>query len=370
MKLQENISRIKEVMGLTESERQIFDMQDLYDKGIIFITQGHNLKTGERIEPKLDPQTGEMYDDSTNLITLYNIKYPVEGEQDFIDIALQNPRPDQVAWWQENQRSLKDGKYKQILKSIKIYNDEKRKEGLNENRILIYEETSNGFDAVLVGGLDYRSGDYPISQQIELLKKGLGSDKKIKGFRFNTPSSDIVNFISQNPNVAVFLFSAGATKASDIASSGLVDPNKIFVIEPYAKSPKTRSIVSSAVSQGVPAKNIFVGGNQSRGMGIVNGSSDSQSNSHWGALESVGSMSKGVDTTTSTFEKQLPSSPITIDKPEDVKDFQTWLDKNHSGWHQKYGNLNDDLFKGWGKFGPNTRRAWANQAWKKEYLSK
>lgn len=131
MNLQENIQRIKEVMGLHENERQVFDMQDLLDKGIIYITQGHNLKTGERIPPEIDPETGELYDDSTNLITLHNIKYPEKGEQDFIDVALQHPRPDQVQWWQENQASLKEPKYNQILKSIRMYNNKKSNDEFN-----------------------------------------------------------------------------------------------------------------------------------------------------------------------------------------------------------------------------------------------
>lgn len=124
MNLLENIQRIREVMGIPNEKREVFDMQGLLDKGIIYITQAHNLKTGERIPPELDSETGEMYDDSTNLITLHNIRYPEKGEQDFIHIALEHPRPDQVGWWQENQSTLSDHKYNQILKSIEMYKNE------------------------------------------------------------------------------------------------------------------------------------------------------------------------------------------------------------------------------------------------------
>ena len=41
-----------------------------------------------------------------------------------------------------------------------------------------------------------------------------------------------------------------------------------------------------------------------------------------------------------------------------VKQFQDWLDKNHPGWHKKYGTLKQNLQKGYGKFGPNTNKAW------------
>ena len=61
--------------------------------------------------------------------------------------------------------------------------------------------------------------------------------------------------------------------------------------------------------------------------------------------------------------------PDLIDSEElDVKEFQTWLDKNYPGWHNKYGTLNDDMGKGWGVFGPNTKKAWNNPEIKKGYL--
>jgi len=41
-----------------------------------------------------------------------------------------------------------------------------------------------------------------------------------------------------------------------------------------------------------------------------------------------------------------------------VKQFQDWLDKNHPGWHKKYGTLKQNIQKGYGKFGPNTNKAW------------
>ena len=50
-----------------------------------------------------------------------------------------------------------------------------------------------------------------------------------------------------------------------------------------------------------------------------------------------------------------------------VKKFQTWLDSKHGGWHSKYGTLNNDTLKGWGKYGPNTTKAWSQ--YKDEYLN-
>jgi hypothetical protein len=222
-------------------------------------------------------------------------------------------------------------------------------------------ESEGSYDAVLVGGLDYRSSDQPIDQQVELVKKGLGGDKRVKGFRYNASTSEVLNFMGGNPGIPVFLFSAGCTKAYDLSKSPNVDKDKLYIIEPYAVSETTKSIVRSAVSNGVPASNVFVGGSQGRGKGIVDGASDSKSSSHFGALTTVGSMKSGVEPTTITPVKSS-------DDELDVKDFQTWLDKNKPGWHNKYGTLGDDEEKGWGIFGPNTKRAWNNPEMKKGYL--
>lgn len=222
-------------------------------------------------------------------------------------------------------------------------------------------ESEDSYDAVLVGGLDYRSSDQPIEQQVELVKKGLGGDKRVKGFRYNASTSEVLNFMGGNPGIPVFLFSAGCTKAYDLSKSPNVDKDKLYIIEPYAVSETTKSIVNSAVSNGVPASNVFVGGSQGRGKGIVDGASDSKSSSHFGALTTVGSMKSGLEPTSITPVKSS-------DNELDVKDFQTWLDKNKPGWHNKYGTLGDDEEKGWGIFGPNTKRAWNNPEMKKGYL--
>jgi|694.fasta_scaffold50991_3 hypothetical protein len=147
-------------------------------------------------------------------------------------------------------------------------------------------QSTGSYDAILVGGLDYRSGDYPIDQQVQKLKKNYSGN--VKGFRYNTETSTILNFLKSNTNVSVFLFSAGCDKAKDIAESGYVDLNKIYIIEPYAV--KGNSSVSGAVDNGVPASHVFVGGSKATGKGVVSGAVSSQSSSHWGALEGIGKL--------------------------------------------------------------------------------
>lgn len=99
-------------------ERYHFDFKKLLDYGIVFITQAHDLSTGKKIAPEYDKATGEYYEDSTNLITLFNIKNPVAGEQDHIMTALRSPRPDMAQDWTSKQENLTDGKYNQILWGI------------------------------------------------------------------------------------------------------------------------------------------------------------------------------------------------------------------------------------------------------------
>jgi hypothetical protein len=84
---------------------------------------------------------------------------------------------------------------------------------------------------------------------------------------------------------------------------------------------------------------------------------------------SSGSQSSGSKPTGSKPVKgssqpiQIPSELKNIDG---VKKFQDWLDVNHPGWHSKYGTLNKNILRGYGKYGPNTNRAW--NKYKDEYL--
>jgi hypothetical protein len=72
---------------------------------------------------------------------------------------------------------------------------------------------------------------------------------------------------------------------------------------------------------------------------------------------STGSTSTGAASTSS-----IPS------ELKDVKDFHDWLDKTHPGWHDKYNTLDQNVSKGYGKFGPRTTKAWAR--YKNDYLKK
>ena len=145
-----------------------------------------------------------------------------------------------------------------------------------------------GNAVVLVGGLNYRSGDKSTSEQASMLSSAIGMS--VKGFDYNTDNSSILAFMKTNQGAPIFLFSAGCNKALMLSKSEYVDKNKLFIIEPYASSANVRAIVSGAVNNGVPASHVFVGGNSSRGLGAVSGASKSNAKSHWDAIASVGKM--------------------------------------------------------------------------------
>ena len=147
-------------------------------------------------------------------------------------------------------------------------------------------QSTGSYGVILVGGLDNRKGDYSLEEQVNLFKKNYSGN--VKGFRYNTETSTILNFLKSNTNVSVVLFSAGCNKAKEIAKSGYVDLNKIYIVEPYAVN--GNSYVSGAVSIGVPAKHVFVGDSKARGKGVVPGAVSSQASSHWGALEGIGKL--------------------------------------------------------------------------------
>lgn len=164
---------------------------------------------------------------------------------------------------------------------------------LNQNWLQHYETTPVGSDngkysAILVAGLDY--GSYkPLDEQVKLLQETYLDT--IKGFRYNANISDILDTLKNNPYANVFLFSAGCRKAYDIAKSGLVDLNSIYIIEPYAVN--GNSAVTDAIKLGVPPTHLFVGDSKDTGKGLnpaarLTRHPPFNATSHWDALRKAG----------------------------------------------------------------------------------
>jgi hypothetical protein len=147
---------------------------------------------------------------------------------------------------------------------------------------------SKKYGAVLVGGLTHGE---TLSEQITRLSSAIG--KPVMGFSHNESMETIKSFLIQNPNLPIFLFSAGCRRSYLISKLSGVNLRKFYIIEPTYSGGETTTSVRDAVSNGVPASHVFVGSGPGRGEGIVSGASDSRtnpSNCHYCSLSSVGSM--------------------------------------------------------------------------------
>lgn len=236
---------------------------------------------------------------------------------------------------------------------------------LNENikRIrevmgLIVEQDSGNYDAILVGGLEHRQGDKSIGEQVQLLKAGNSSLSNVKGFSHNTSISEINKFLEQNPKLPVFLFSAGCDKAAELSSNPNVDNSKLYIIEPYAVSSNTKSRINTAVKNGVPESNVFVGPTTGRGMGIVSGASNSGAKSHWDALESVAQKVTISKNNTEPVSKNIgkPSKElmdVSYEYNPEVEKLQKEL-VSKGYYIGKFGRNKDGVD---GKYGPFTKAA-------------
>jgi hypothetical protein len=145
----------------------------------------------------------------------------------------------------------------------------------------------------LLGGLDNRSGDLDINQQVDLIKQGSGVKYNVIGFRYNNVDAFIqqIQGLSQQPYIV--LFSAGCRKSNEITKTLLQKKyslKNLYIVEPYATSQTTSNSVIESVKLGVPNKNIIVGRSKSVGKGVVVDATPTPSctPSHWCALVEVG----------------------------------------------------------------------------------
>jgi hypothetical protein len=161
-------------------------------------------------------------------------------------------------------------------------------------------QNNSQFDAILVGGLDHRVGDLNISRQENLFKEGFGVNTNVKAFRHLALTKNIKDFLAQNPKIPIFLFSAGCSKTLDLSRDPNVDKKLLFVIEPYGVSEPTKNLIETAIAEGLPAENVYVGsypgvgstikGNTSKNPKGIGGSLGP----HWGALQYVGSQKSNL----------------------------------------------------------------------------
>jgi hypothetical protein len=146
--------------------------------------------------------------------------------------------------------------------------------------------------AILIGGLDDRTGkdgkliDKTIEQQISLLKTASGFSNII-GLRYSTSDGDINKTILNNPNFPIVLFSAGCQKADVVLNTKGVNPNKVFLIQPWAASKKRMDYYNGL---SMPKNQIYVGKFSSTGNGIRGATRCPEGMDHWGSLPAIGGM--------------------------------------------------------------------------------
>jgi hypothetical protein len=137
-------------------------------------------------------------------------------------------------------------------------------------------KNTNIGDILLLGGLDSRPGDLKINEQVNLVKLGVQNSIGVNGFS-HTNSVGLINNIKKDSTI--ILFSAGTGYAGTITNK-LKDVggnlNNLFIIEPY---PGAENSVKSAVSLGVPTKNIWHGGYEGAGSMILGGKNTTKTTS-------------------------------------------------------------------------------------------
>ena len=171
------------------------------------------------------------------------------------------------------------------------------------------------FDAILVGGMDYRSGDLNITQQEALFKKGFGLNTNVKAYRYTTLTKTIKEFLVQNPKTPIFLFSAGCSQTLDLSRDPNVDKNTLFVIEPFGVSAPTKNLIETAIAEGLSAENVYVGSYPGVGSNIKGNTSKNPAGiggdlgAHWGSLEYVASLKSNLAQTRNTTPTPTTTTP-------------------------------------------------------------
>jgi len=240
-RLNENITRIKQIMRLiNEQEEELIT------------------KNSFQISSKYDPNVEEL-----QKFLKYQKKY---------DIGKSGKNKDGI-----------DGIYGKLTqKAHQQYNKGIPPETKEKQNIDISFDKSNA-DVVFVGGLEK---DMNLNSQVNLLKRGLKPDRKVKAFHYYDSDEEINNFLDENPNSVVYLFSAGANKIVSISNNPNVNLSDVYIIEPYTAKQRVLSRLESAISKGLPRQNVFHGGSVGRGSAFKGATASGGSN-HFTALTSV-----------------------------------------------------------------------------------
>lgn len=110
MNLQENIQRIREMMGMDDS-RLTFDIQKLVDDGIIFVTEPGDGQGGV---------TKPTWEGDCSVITLLNLTDEELELNPWRKEAIDRPFPECIPYVQDRQSDWDKEKYQQVIDSIEM----------------------------------------------------------------------------------------------------------------------------------------------------------------------------------------------------------------------------------------------------------
>ena len=161
------------------------------------------------------------------------------------------------------------------------------------NNLITFEsfESTEGktLSIIFVAGLDYRSGDLSLEEQVAFVKTYL-PNASIKAFcnaRQCSRHDDVSmgkakKYIETHPNSIILLFSSG-TGLSSHASQHISNPKNLYILEPYRGA---KGGIMKAISNGVPRTNVILGNGHGSGKGLIVGASSTPSgHSHFGSLK-------------------------------------------------------------------------------------
>ena len=267
MNLQENIQRIKEMMGvINESVSDIKSILKISSKGndveslqdLLGIHKDGNFgRQTKSCVQEFQRKMGIDDDGIVGNITKNKLK-------DLEDKKVEWVTPD---FCSSNSKSIK-----------KVDKPDKKDDS---------QDKISSVDIIFMGVLDDRPGDLTLNQQTKRLKDKL-PNKNIISFRY-TNSTGVLAAIKKTPEAYVVLFSAGG-KHSSAAAKEITNKYKLFIVEPYNGKNGYIKSVNGAVSIGVPTSNVITGPDAARGKGIVSSSTKTPKDilpKHWGALNYV-----------------------------------------------------------------------------------
>ena len=114
MNLQENIIRIREMMGMDNS-RLTFDIQKLVDDGIIFVTEPGDGQGGV---------ANPNWEGDCSVITLLNLTDEELELNPWRKEAIDRPFSECIPYVQDRQGDWSEEKYQQVIDSIKMKGEE------------------------------------------------------------------------------------------------------------------------------------------------------------------------------------------------------------------------------------------------------